>query len=176
MSNVIVDLDGGRHPTRTKADITQRVKELFFLFQAMDQKKQDHCISPDVTLQSEECRSMICEQYETQSGHRHEAFAACSFVGRVQRLCIFRDKAKLKLLLTGSVLIEGAEEPSLTLVDFVTGEAISNKTTACPNQNRGLVGAMKNFQMCLHILLAAAFENALEVFLNNLEGVTNLWK
>ena len=30
---------------------------------------------------------------------------------------------------------------------------------------------MKNFQMCLHILLADAFENALEVFLDNLEGV-----
>ena len=88
-----------------------------------------------------------------------------------QRLYIFWDKAKLKLLLTGSVLIEGSDEPSLTLDDFVTGEAISNKTTACPNQNRGLVGAMKNFQMCLHILLADAFENALEVFLDNLEGV-----
>ena len=148
-----------------------REKELFFLFRAMDQKDQDHCISPDVALQPEEYRSMIYEQYETQSGHRHEAFAACSLVGRVQRLYIFRDKAKLKLLLTGSVLIEGSEEPSLTLDDFVTGEAISNKTMACPNQNRGLVGAMKNFQMCLHILLADAFENALEVFLDNLEGV-----
>ena len=30
---------------------------------------------------------------------------------------------------------------------------------------------LKNFQMCLHILLADTFENALEVFLDNLEGV-----
>ena len=170
-SNVIVDLDGGRHATRTKTDISQREKDLYFVFRAMDHQKQDHCISPDVTLQPEEYRNMICEQYETQSGHRHEAFAACSLVGRVQRLYIFRDKAKLKLLLTGSILMESSAEPSLTLDDFVTGEAISNKTTACPNQNRGLVGALKNFQMCLHILLADAFENALEVFLDNLEGV-----
>ena len=83
-----------------------------------------------------------------------------------QRLYIFWDKAKLKLLLTGSVLIEGSEEPSLTLNDFVTGEAVSNKTTACPNQNRGLVGVMKNFQM-----LADAFKNAMEVLLDNLERV-----
>ena len=73
-SNVIVDLDGGRHPTRTKADITQREKELFFLFRAMDQKKQDHRISPDVTL---------------QPGHRHEAFAACSLVGRARDCTYF---------------------------------------------------------------------------------------
>ena len=59
--------------------------------------------------------SMICEQYETQSGHRHEAFAACSLVGRVQRLYMFRDKANLKPFLTGSVLMEGSVEPSLTL-------------------------------------------------------------
>ena len=170
-SNVIVDLDGGRHATRTKADISQREKELYFIFRAMDPQKQDHCISPDVTLQPEEYRSMICEQYETQSGHRHEAFAACSLVGRVQRLYIFQDKAKLKLFLTGSVLMEGSAEPSLALDDFVTGESISNKTTACPNQNKALVAALKNFQMCLHILLADAFENALEVFLDNLEGV-----
>ena len=31
--------------------------------------------------------------------------------------------------------------------------------------------ALKNFQMCLHILLADAFENALEVFLDNLGAV-----
>ena len=170
-SNVIVDLDGGRHTTRTKTDISQREKDLYFVFRAMDLQKREHCISPDVTLQPEEYRNMICEQYETQSGHRHEAFAACSLVGRVQRLYMFRDKTKLKLLLTGSILMEGSAEPSLTLDDFVTGEAISSKTTACPNQNRGLVGALKNFQMCLHILLADAFENALEVFLDNLEGV-----
>ena len=89
-SNVIVDLDGGRHTTRTKTDISQREKDLYFVFRAMDHQKRDHCISPDVTLQPEEYRNMICEQYETQSGHRHEAFAACSLVGRVQRLFIFR--------------------------------------------------------------------------------------
>ena len=134
-SNVIVDLDGGKHATRTKADISQREKELYYVFRATDPQKQDHCISPDVTLQPEEYRSMICEQYETQSGHRHEAFAACSLVGRVQRLYIFQDKAKLKLFLTGSVLMEGSAEPSLALDDFVTGESIMNKITACPNQN-----------------------------------------
>lgn len=170
-SNVIIDLDGGRHITRTKADISQREKDLFFGYRAMDLPRQDYAISPDVTLQPEEYRSMLCEQYETQSGHRHEAFAACALVGRVQRLFMFRDRTKLKLLLTGSVLIESTVDPSLSLDDFVSGEKISNKSTACPNQNRGLVAALKNFQMCMHIVFSDAFENCLEVFLDNLEGV-----
>ena len=37
-SNIIVDLDGGRHTTRTKTDISQREKDLYFVFRAMD-----HC-------------------------------------------------------------------------------------------------------------------------------------
>ena len=44
-SNVIVDL-GGEHTTRTKTDISQREKALYFVFRAMDHQKQDHCITP----------------------------------------------------------------------------------------------------------------------------------
>lgn len=170
-SCTIVDLDGGKHPTRTKADITQREKDLYFVFRAMDAARQDYSISPDVTLQEEEYRTMICEQYEIQSGHRLEAFAACALVGRVQRLFMFRDGKKLKLFLTGSVLVENLVEPSLSLEDFVVTEKNSNKTTACSNQKRGLVGALKNVRICLQILLSDAFENYFEAFLDNLEGV-----
>jgi hypothetical protein len=71
----------------------------------------------------------------------------------------------------GSVLLEGVGEETLTLEDFVTGEKIANRAAVCPTGNSGMVGALKNIQMVLQIVFSDAFENCLEAFIDNLEGV-----
>ena len=129
MSTYLLDLDGVKHLTRNKTDIPQRERELYFIFRAMDSGKWDYSISTDFVLQTEQYRSMVCEQGDTQSGDRHLAFESCGLISRVQKLRIFHEKEKMKLLLTGSVLVECTTDPTLTLQDFATDEKNFNKTT-----------------------------------------------
>ena len=156
-STYLLDLDGVKHLTRITTEISQREKELFFLFRAMDSRKWGYSTSTDLVLQTEQYRSMICEQGDTQSGERHLAFESCGLISRVQRLRIFHDKEKLKLLLTGSVLIECTTDPTLSLQDFVIDEKISNKTTACPSNNIGIIQTIKNFQTVMQIVFSDHF-------------------
>lgn len=86
-------------------------------------------------------------------------------------LPLFHNKEKLKCLLTGYVLIECSSDPTLTLDDFAINERISNKATACPSNNAGLVAAIKNFQVVMQIVFSDAFATSLEVFIDHLEGV-----
>jgi hypothetical protein len=74
-------------------------------------------------------------------------------------------------LMIGSVLLEGVGDVTLTLEDFVTGEKIATRAIVCPMSNAGMVGALKNMQMVLQIVFSDAFENCLEVFIDNLEGI-----
>jgi hypothetical protein len=71
----------------------------------------------------------------------------------------------------GSVLLEGVGEVTLTLEDFVTGEKIATRAIVCPMSNAGMVGALKNMQMVLQIVFSDAFENCLEAYIDNLEGI-----
>ena len=128
-STYLLDLDGVKHLTRNKTDIPQRERELYFIFRAMDSGKWDYSISTDFVLQTEQYRSMVCEQGDTQSGDRHLAFESCGLISRVQKLRIFHEKEKMKLLLTGSVLVECTTDPTLKLQDFATDEKNFNKTT-----------------------------------------------
>ena len=50
-------------------------------------------------------------------------------------------KKCLKKLLMASVLMECISDPTLSLEDFLTDEKIYNKTTACPSNKSGGVGA-----------------------------------
>ena len=171
-STYLLDLDGVKHMTRNKTDIPQRERELYFLFRAMDNGRWDYSISTDFVLQTEQYRSMVCEQGDTQSGDRHLAFESCGLISRVQKLRIFHEKEKMKLLLTGSVLVECTTDPTLTLQDFATDEKISNKVTACPSNNVGIIHAIKNFQTVMQIIFSDAFANCLCIFIDKLEGVS----
>lgn len=167
----LVDLEGVKHPTRTKTDIPQREKDLNFIFRAMDVLKWDYSISMDCVIQPEQYRSMLCEQGDTQTDDRHEAFMSCGLISRVQKLQMFSSKEKIKLLMIGSVLLEGGGEPTITLEDFVTGEKVSSKAAVCSSNNTGLIAAVKNFQTVMQIIFSDAFETCLEAFIDNLEGV-----
>ena len=166
----LLDLEGVKRTTRNKNDIPQREKDLHFVFRAMDSGKWDYSISTDLVLQPEAYRSMVCEQADTQTEDQHPAFTACGLMSRVQTLLIFSNKEKLKLLLIGSVLIEGSGEPTLTLDDFVTKETISNGAAPCPSHNAGIVSALKNIAIAMHILFSDSFEKSLNIFIDHLEG------
>ena len=60
----------------------------------------------------------------------------------------------------------------MTLEDFITdkGEKISNKCTACPNNNVGLIQVLKNLQTVLQIVFSSAFAKCLNTFIDHLEG------
>ena len=166
----IVDLDGGEHPTRNKTDLHQRERDLGFVFRAMDAQKRNYSIRADVTLQADYYRSMLFEQGDTQLEDRHTAFTACGLMNRVQKLPVLGENGKLKLLLIGSVLADN-NEVTLGLEDFICGEKISSKSSPCPSNNAGLVTALKNLQMVLQLCFSDAFENCLDGFIDNLEGV-----
>ena len=140
----------------------------------MDLGKWDYSISTDLVLQPEAYRSMVWEQGDTQSDDQHPAFTACGLISRVQSLLIFSNKEKMKLILIGSVLIEGAAEPTLKLEDFVTKEPISNRAAPCANHNAGIVSALKNLAIVMHILFSDHFETCLGVFINHLEGAKRI--
>ena len=167
----ILDLDGVKHYTRNKTDLHQREKDLYFTFRAMDADKWDYSISPDWVLQVVEYQRMLLEQAENRSGNRHESFTSCGLMSRVIKLDLVHNTAKLKLLITGAVLLHGNSVPCLTLEDFAGGEKISTKAAVCPSNNTGLIAALKNFQLAMQIVFSDCYENCLKVFINNLEGV-----
>jgi hypothetical protein len=171
-STYILDLEGVKRPTRNKSDIPQREKDLHFMFRAMDVGKWDYCMSTDLVLQPEAYRSMLCEQSISQIEDQHPAFTSCGLISRVQSLPLFSNKEKLKLLLTGAILIEGSSDPSLTLEDFVTkgSESITDRASPCPLHNAGLVSVLKNLSVCLHIVFSNSFGHALDEFIDHLEG------
>jgi hypothetical protein len=175
-STYILDLEGVKRPTRNKSDIPQREKDLHFVFRAMDIGKWDYSMSTDFVLQPEAYRSMVCEQSISQTEDQHPAFTACGLISRVQSLPLFSNKEKLKLLMIGSVLIEGSSEPTLSLEDFVTkgSESITDRATPCPLHNAGLVNARKNMLVCMHIVFSNHFEKALEEFIDHLEGAKRI--
>ena len=57
------------------------------------------------------------------------------------------------------------------LEDFFYGEKTSSKPSRCPSNNAGMVTVLKNFQMIMQLCFPDAFEDSLEAFVDNLEGV-----
>jgi hypothetical protein len=129
---MLTDLDEITYPTRNKTDLVQRERELYLILRMMDIAKREYVMTTDMVIQPEMYRSTIYEMSDSQPEDVIPAFTACSLISRMQGITVFHDKAKLKLLLTGTVVIETSTEPTLTLEDFVTSPQISNKSTACP--------------------------------------------
>ena len=173
-STYLLDLEGVKRVTRNKTDIPQREKDTHFVFRAMDPEKWEYSISTDLVLQPEAYRRMVCEQGDTQTDDQHPAFTACGLISRVQSIALFSNKEKLKLMLVGSVLIEDVDDPSLSLEDFVMNDPIASAAAPCPSHNSGLVAALKNLAMVLHILFSDVYENSLATFISHLEGAKRI--
>lgn len=75
------------------------------------------------------------------------------------------------MLLTGSASPDSVSEPSLSLDDFVFEHKKSNKPTACPSNNIGMVGALENLQMVLQVIFSDEFRECLRDFIDMLHGV-----
>ena len=170
-STFLVDLDGVKHPTRNKTDIHQRERDLYFTFRAMEKERWDFSIRTDMVLQVDHYLNMLQEQGNARGSQRLTAFTSCGIFDRIETLDLMSDPAKLKLLLTGAVLVEGTD-PTLTLADFLTGDKISSYPAVCRDRNRRLVVALKNLQVTMQIVFSDHFEKALEPFISMLEGVS----
>ena len=168
---MMTDLDEVTYPTRNKTDLVQRERELYLLLRMMDIAKRDYVMTTDMVIQPEVFRSTLREMSDSQPEDVHTAFTSCSLISRIQGLTIFRDKTKMKLLLTGSVLLDSANELSLTLDDFVTTLKISNKSSICPSSNIGMVGALENLQMSLQVVFSNEFAECFRQFIEKLHGV-----
>ena len=166
----LIDLEGCRHPTRTKGEIAQREADLNFVWRAMDAEKLEFCVTPDSALQVEEYRSLLCEQAETDKSDRHTTFISSGLISQIQKLVFFRDRDKLKFLITGAFQLDGIGIATLTIDDFVIGQSISDKHAVCSNHNAALTTTLKNFQTLLHIVFSNAYENCLASFIDKLEG------
>ena len=169
-SKYLLDLEGVRHFTRVKTDIPQREKDLFFSFRAMDPERWEYAMGADLTLQPEEYRRMLVEQGQARTSSRNSAFESCGILDRVYNLNFTVKNTKMELLLTGSILVQGADK-TLTLDDFTTGEKILSSSAICPNHNRAMAATLRNVQMVLEIVFSPSFRDCLSIFIDDLEGV-----
>ena len=165
----ITDLDGVKHATGCKKDLTQRAKDLFFAFRAVDKIRWSHVMGTDLLLQHAEYGRVVDEQATTRAAAREPAFQSCGLVSRIQSLSIVKDSAKLRLLLTGAVLTGEAE--SLQMEDFVAPGfpiATGNQPDVFSNANLG--AALRNIEATLVIFLSPEFRGVFTDMLDNLEG------
>ena len=125
----------------------------------------------DFLLQAAEYRVTIMQQGRHRAEHRHKAFTSCGFFDRIQGLSLLQKHGKIGLLLTGQILVEG-DVPTLILEDFVDGDKLSTGLAVCAEQNRPMVGVLKNIQMTLQVYLSSEFEGCFNPFIALLEGVT----
>ena len=168
---IMTDLDDATYPTRSKTDLVQRERELYLVLRMMDVEKREYVMTTDMAIQPELYRSTICEMSDTLEEDLLPAFTACTLISRIQGLSIFRDKSKMKSLLTGSVLVDSSAEPTLTLEDFVIGSKISNKSSACPSNNVGMISMLENLQVALQVVFSDEFLECFKPFIEDLHGV-----
>jgi hypothetical protein len=165
---IIVDLEGGQHQTRNKTDLEGRERDLNFLFRALDYGRREYAMGVDYLLQTEKYRIMIVEEAETRAELRKPAFASCGLYDRVFTLRLFTDPVKLKLFLTGNILT--GESITVTLLDFMGNQQLSEGDVICPQQNKPLVETLRNLQLVMQVLLSDYFKDSFEPFILSLEG------
>lgn len=97
-------------------------------------------------LQEEEYRSLLVEESMAES--RDEASATSVYYDRVRALPLFTDPSKLRLFLTGNVLMRGPS-PNVTMDDFTspTGNETRDRGAGLGLPFRCLVSTLKNIQI-----------------------------
>ena len=161
-------MEGGEYHTRNKTDLEARERDLNFLFRALDYERREYAMGVDYLLQTEKYRVMIVEEAETRTELRKAAFASCGLYDRVFTLRLFTDPVKLKLFLTGNVL--SGDSITVTLLDFMGSQQLSEGDIICPQQNKPLVDILRNLQLVMQVLLSDHFRDSFEPFIFFLEG------
>ena len=167
-SKYILDLDGVKHTTRNKSDISQREKDLGFIFRMADKERWEYIMGTDFTLQVG-IYKWVFQQARLRDNKRHDSFISCGHLDRIQDLEFVHRSDRLKLLLTGQIMVEGGTA-ILTLDDFVNGESLSSCIDVCPAQNRPMVLVLKNIQTAFQVFLSPIFEGVFDPFILDLEG------
>jgi hypothetical protein len=130
---LIKDLEGGQYITRNKTDLEGRERDLNFLSRALDKDKREYVMGVNYLLQTEKYRILIVEEAMTRTELRKHTFASCGLYDRVFTLRLFTDPGKLKLFLTENVL--SGDPITVTLLDFMGSQQLSEGDIICPNQN-----------------------------------------
>lgn len=112
----ILDLDGGVHYTRSKADLIQREKDLRFAFRAIGRERWEFVMGSDLLLQPERSIALASrdikmkQQGILRSDKRNTAFKSCGHYDEVQNLEFLHITIQLKLLAREKELIVKLEK------------------------------------------------------------------
>ena len=167
---LLIDLEGGVHPTRVKKDMAEREKELGVVFRVCERKRWPYTMGTECILQVEEYARVISEQSVSRASERDVGFECCSLLDRIWNLGFSSDMPLLKKLLTGD--FGGSTADALNLQKFA-GRSIKIpvEVTPCPNQNMALVTAFRNMDLVLSVFYGAAFRGTTTAFIDQLEGL-----
>ena len=167
--SVIVDLDGNRHQTRYKKDISQREKELAFGFRMVDRVRWTHLMGADLQLQPGEYYRMIEEQAKTRSSGREAAYESCGLADQIRYLKFVGYPEKLKFLLTGTIL--NGTKDSLTFADFESRNcAVASGRQPDVRSNENLILMLKNLEATMVVFFSPFFQGTFSALLLDLEG------
>jgi hypothetical protein len=89
--------------------------------------------------------------------------------GSAKRACVRQPEGGGEL--AGGVGEKAEGSYTLMMTDLVMSPRISNKATACPSNNIGMVGALENLQMVLQVIFSDDFAECSRDFINKLHGV-----
>ena len=168
--SALIDLEGRTHATRIKKDLAEREKELGVIFRVCDSERWPYIMGTECELQVEEYARVINEQSTLRLAERDPGFTCCGLLDRVFNLNFSVDIPLLKKLLTGD--FGGPPGDALDLQKFAgKGIKIPTDLIPCPNQNRGLVVAVKNMELVFVIFFGSAFHKATDAFVDELEGL-----
>ena len=167
---MLIDLEGGIHPTRVKKDMAEREKELGVVFRVCERERWPFIMGTECILQIEEYARVIGEQSISRANERDVGFECCSLLDRVWSLGFSSDMLLLRKLLTGD--FGGSTVDALNLQKFA-GRSIKIpvEMTPCPNQNMALVIAFRNLDLVLSVFYGAAFRGTTTAFIDQLEGL-----
>ena len=165
----IVDLDGVKHPTRSKKEISVREMELAFGFRVVAAARWTHLMGADLLLQPEKYYRMISEQSKTRASSREAAFESCGLADRIRNLHFAEIPEKLKYLLTGGVL--NGMKDSLTLIDFESRNLpIATGRQPDVNSNANMATMLRNLEATMVVFYSEAFLGVFSDLLIHLEG------
>lgn len=169
-ATVIVDLEGGMHPTRLKKNLAERERDLGVMFRVSARERWPHIMGTEYVLQVEEYARVINEQCTFRHSERDLGFETCGLLDRIWNLNFSEDMSLLKKLLTGD--FGGPSGDALDMQKFAgRSTKIPVEPTPCPQQNRALVVAMKNMELVLEVFYGSAFKGTTAFFIDKLEGL-----
>jgi hypothetical protein len=139
----ITYLDGGRHVTRSKSELSIREKDMHLGFRVVDPERWPHLMGGDWVLQPAEYARTITEQVRRRPQHRDMAFQTCGLLVRIEKMDLTNKIEKLKSLMTGNFYGAG-KGTSIEIHDFeAPSSPISTASGVDRSRNKNLIAALE---------------------------------